>query len=76
MVKKNGNKEYSQKIFKKLSKSTNLLKYYPEIGRVYSELNVRFLVIDNFQIFYDFNESEIQILHIWDSKKEKSNLKF
>lgn len=74
--KKNCSKDYPRKISKKISKTTNLSKYYPEIGKVYNELNIRYLVKDNFQIFYDFTATEIHVLHIWDSRRDKSNLKF
>lgn len=74
-LKRNGNNVYPRKIFKRISKTTNLLKYYPEIGMVYNELNVRFLVKDTFQIFYDFTDTEVHILHVWDTRRDKSNLK-
>ncbi len=75
-LKKSGTKKYSENLFKNISKTTKLLQYYPEIGRVYKELNIRFLVKDKYQIFYNFSDTEVHILHIWDSRRDKSNLKF
>ena len=75
-LKRSGTKKYSKNLFNSISKTTKLLQYYPEIGRVYKELNIRFLVKDKYQIFYNFTDTEIYILHVWDSRRDESTLKF
>ena len=71
-----GAKKYLTKLNTQIQKTIKLIKIFPEIGRKYEELEIRFLVKDNYQIFYDFNETEIHILHIWDSRRDKNSLTF
>jgi len=71
-----GNKEYPSKLNKEIQKTIKLIKLFPEIGRKYDDLKIRFLIKDNYQIFYDLNETEIHILHIWDSRRNKKNMSF
>ncbi len=71
-----GNKEYSSKLNKEIQKTIKLIKLFPEIGKKYDDLEIRFLIKDNYQIFYDFNETEIHILHIWDSRRNKEDMNF
>jgi len=71
-----GTKKYPAKLNTEIQKTIKLIKIFPEIGRKYEKLEIRFLVKDNYQIFYDFNETEIHILHIWNSRRDKNDMTF
>ena len=36
----------------------------------------RFFIKDAYEIFYVFNDTTIEILHIWDSRRNPDDLKF
>lgn len=70
-----GNKNYSKKLDKSLRKSVKLLSEYPELGRKLSGREERFFVKDCYQIFYQIEKDSIEILHIWDSRRNPEDLK-
>jgi hypothetical protein len=47
---------------------------FPQIGRQIDKREERFLVKDYYQIFYVVTGNEIHILHIWDSRRDPSDL--
>jgi toxin YoeB len=69
-----GTKTYSRKLNKELKQAVKNLKYFPKMGRVLKNSDIRFIVIDYYQIFYKYTETEIRILHLWDSRRNHENL--
>lgn len=69
-----GTKTYSQKLDKQLRQSIKLLEKFPEMGRPLKNTHIRFLVRDDYQIFYKYSENEIRILHLWDSRRNPNEL--
>ena len=69
-----GTKIYSRKLDKQLRQSVELLKKFPEMGRLLNSTDLRFLVRDEYQIFYKYSENEIRILHLWDSRRNPDDL--
>ena len=74
--KRNGNKLYSQKLYKRFRNATKLLIKYPEIGVQTDILSVRNLIEGNYVIFYKFNENIIEIITIWDSRQDSEKFNF
>ena len=64
-----GTKTYSRKLDAKLRQAVKGLKDFPEMGRQLENTNIKFLVIEYYQIFYKFSEDEIKVLHVWDSRR-------
>jgi plasmid stabilization system protein ParE len=69
-----GTKTYSRKLDKELRLSIKNLKKFPKLGRILEHSEVRFLVKENYQIFYKYADEEIRILHIWDSRRDPDEL--
>jgi len=69
-----GTKTYSRKLDKQLRQSIKLLETFPELGRLLKTTEIRFIVKDHYQIFYNYSENEIRILHIWDSRRNPDDL--
>ena len=69
-----GTKSYSRKLDKELRLSIRNLKKFPKLGRILEHTEVRFLVKENYQIFYKYEDEEIRILHIWDSRRDPDEL--
>ena len=72
--KKIGTKTYSKKLDKDFRRAVKNLKYFPEMGRLLEDSQVRFLVVDYYQIFYKYTKTEIRILHFWDSRRNPEDL--
>lgn len=70
-----GNKNYSKKLDFSLKEIINKLSEYPKLGRQLDNREERFFVKDSYQIFYVETEDSIQILHIWDSRRNPEDLK-
>ena len=70
-----GTKTYSIKLDKKLKESISQIKKFPEMGRVCGNEFERFVVKDEYLIFYEIKESEISILHIWDGRRNPDDFK-
>jgi len=51
-----------------------LLKNFPDVGRYVANTDIRFIVKDNYQIFYKHIDHEIRILHVWDSRRNPDDL--
>lgn len=74
-AKRNGNKKYSDKLFLSFKKQINLLKEFPLMGRTAEFLELRFLVVSYFQIFYLVDANTIIITLFWDSRQSEKRLK-
>ena len=74
---KTGNGQYSiylDKVFKEIISS---IKKFSKIGKQYNELpgkNIRYLIKNYYQIFYRETSDSIDILHIWDTRRNPEDL--
>jgi len=69
-----GTKTYSIILDNQLRIAIKSLKELPELGRQLENSEIRFLVKDHYQIFYKFIDTEIRVLHIWDSRRNPNGL--
>lgn len=69
-----GNKNYSKKLDKSLKEIILKLADFPKLGRKLNNQEVHFFVKDSYQIFYMENKETIEILHIWDSRRNPDDL--
>lgn len=72
---RNKSKTYSLKLYKRLNAEILILKKQPEIGIKTEIESVRGLIIENFILFYEFNQEQIIIHTLWDSRQNPYNLK-
>lgn len=71
-----GNKNYSIKLDKSLKHIVKMLVQYPSMGRQLKNVEERYFVKDNYMIFYTDNLKSIEILHIWDTRRNPDELIF
>ena len=71
---RSGSKEYSRKLDRSLKDVIKHLAHFPQMGRAVEGRNERFVVKDAYQIFYSINGSDINILHLWDSRRNPDDL--
>ncbi|WP_299290128.1 type II toxin-antitoxin system RelE/ParE family toxin [uncultured Mucilaginibacter sp.] len=69
-----GNKNYSRKLDHSLKEVINILSAFPKLGRQLDAREERFFVKDSYQIFYLETADSIEILHIWDSRRNPQDL--
>ena len=69
-----GTKTYSLRLDSELRLAIKNLMHFPKMGRLLKDSGIRYLVVDNYQIFYKYSETEIRILHLWDSGRNPDDL--
>jgi len=67
---RNGNKTYSQKLYKRFQSAIKLLTKHPEIGVHTDITNIRNLIDGDYAIFYRINQKNIEIISIWDCRQD------
>ena len=71
-----GTKTYSRKLDKAFRQVIKLLSEHPELGRQMADKEERFFIKDAYQIFYRFDDKIIEILHLWDSRRNPEDFPF
>ena len=72
-IDRNKSKAYSKKLNEKFNHNLSLLKKYPNIGIKTDIEGIRGLIIENFILFYEVDESAIIFHTIWDSSRTFHN---
>lgn len=67
---------YSKKLNKLFSENVKLLSTYPEIGRVTNNGKTHIKIVRDYLIFYEFNQYEIIIQSIWDTRRDEKSTEF
>jgi plasmid stabilization system protein ParE len=70
---RNGNNNYSKKLYSKIVRDVNLLKLSAKIGVQTDEENIRGLIITDYIVFYEITQKTIVILTIWDCQQNPKN---
>ena len=74
-----GNKRYSLYLDNCFRETVQLIGQFPQIGRAYKKTNWRFMVRENYLIFYETLPNSVSILSIFDARRNpdliKENLK-
>lgn len=65
-----GSKDYSIKLDNMFKETIQFISNFPNIGREIENRKERFVVKDNYQVFYLYEEDSIKILHIWDTRRD------
>ncbi len=73
--KRNGNTNYSLKLYTQIEELLELCRTYSFIGKRTDLENVRALIVDDYLIFYEVNDTELIVLTIWNSQRNPANLK-
>lgn len=72
---RNGNGVYSIKLNSLFKKATQQLSKFPYLGRSSDIEGVRIKIVRDYLLFYEVTESSIEILTVWDSRQNPSELK-
>lgn len=71
--------EFAEKHVEKIIGKIKILNFYPGIGRSVnttelSSKNLRCLIFGEYAIYYEIDKQQIDIIHVWHSKKLPPNL--
>jgi plasmid stabilization system protein ParE len=72
---RNANKTYSKKLSNEFRTTINYIKEYNYLGRATGIDTIRVTVCGYYLIFYCIDEEVIEILTIWDNRRNPSELK-
>ena len=72
--KRNGNANYSRKLYAQIEELLELCRTYSFIGRRTDFENVRVLIVEDFSIFYEVDDAKLTVLVIWDSRQNPNDL--
>jgi plasmid stabilization system protein ParE len=70
---RNGSVVYSKKLYKKFSKSIQLISKNPFIGTQSDFSDIRILITDDYQIIYQIFDQVILIIKIWDCRRNPAD---
>jgi len=73
---RNKSKIYSLNLNRLIQTELNILLQQPTIGKKTDSINVRALLIEDYYIFYEINETHIIILSVWDTRQDPKRLKY
>jgi toxin YoeB len=73
---RNKSKLYSLKLNTLIQTELKILLQQPNIGKKTDSINVRCLLIENYYVFYEINETHIIILSVWDTRQDPKRLKY
>ena len=73
---KNKSKIYSFKLYTLIQNELKKLLQQTNIGKKTDLINIRGLLIENYFIFYEINETHIIILSVWDTRQDPKRLKY
>ena len=74
-IERNKSKTYSIKLNKLFDKSIYSLSNYPEQGKKSDYKNIRIKIVQQYLIFYLNKEDHIEIVRIWDARRNPKELK-
>lgn len=71
---RNKSKSYAKKLYQKFENELKILLKQPNIGLRTEIETVRGLIVDEYILFYEFNEDSIIIHTLWDCKQNPDDL--
>jgi plasmid stabilization system protein ParE len=72
--KRNKSNVYSKKLNNLFINAINYISEHPLLGKKTTMENVRFRIVSNYFIYYQYNLSTLFILRIWDSRQNPDDL--
>jgi addiction module RelE/StbE family toxin len=72
-IQRNKSARFSKKLNQLILHVLEVIRENPTIGRLTNIKNVRVILIRDYLLMYEFSESELIVLTIWDSRRNKKN---
>lgn len=68
---RNKSKIFSIKLNKLIKHTLQILSEHPTLGRKTNSPNIRVKIVHNYLVFYEFSDSELIVLSIWDGRRNE-----
>lgn len=75
-IKRNQSNSYSTKLDSLFRENIELLAQIPELGKPTNLPDVRIKIVRDYLIFYRIKDAFLEIITIWDSRRNPKKLKF
>jgi addiction module RelE/StbE family toxin len=72
--KRNSSNQYSKSLFLNITTNLENVVLFPDIGLKTNNIAIRYLVVENYLVFYHIREIEILVIKIWDSRRNPDDL--
>jgi plasmid stabilization system protein ParE len=72
---RNNSKVYSKKLNRLFIQAIEILAYYPQLGRKTDNEKARIKIIKDYFIIYEFDDIELRILSIFDTRQDPTKFK-
>lgn len=73
-LQRNNSSTYSKKLDKLFREALNIIRDYPQIGQPTDDQKVRVKIIKDYLLIYEYTNSSIILLTIWDSRRDREKL--
>ena len=73
-IDRNKSKTYSEKLHKLFDKSLQSLSILPEQGKKTNYKNIRIKIVRQYLIFYLIQEQHIEVVRIWDARRDPKKI--
>ncbi len=73
-LRRTNSKRYSSKLNKDIKRIVGLLSRFPGLGRRFDDREERFFIVDHYLIVYFEAPDVLEILHVWDSRRNPDDL--
>lgn len=71
---RNRSKTYSKKLDKLFDQAINETARFPDLGKLTDFKNIRVKIVSHYLIFYKIQSKHIEIIRIWDSRRNPGSL--
>jgi len=72
---RNKSKVYSKKLYELFASNIKLVAKNPELGKTTEFPSVRVIIVTNYLIYYNIGDNDIEILTIWDTRRDPKKFK-
>jgi plasmid stabilization system protein ParE len=72
---RNKSKTYSAKLFQRFNNELKILLKQPDVGLNTEIYPIRGLIVDDYILFYEFNNEKIIVHSIWDCRQNPDDLR-
>ena|ERR1700743_1279552 len=72
---RNKSKVYSKKLYELFASNAKLVAKNPELGKATEFAYVRAIIVTDYLIYYNIGDNDIEILTIWDTRRNPKKFK-
>lgn len=75
-LQRNKSSHYSTKLDKIFKGAMKEIAKFPNLGKPTRREGINYLIVGEYLMFYRYNIETLEVLHIWDTRRDPNRLKF